>query len=384
MEANDGVVSVTELAIAYTEEQELLAQSATELLAKRADIGAVRRWLTTDSGCDLTLYRELASLGWLGLAVPAEYGGSEMPVGALVSVVEPMGRQLFASPFLASTLAGQALVLAGSAGQKQLWLPKLVSGEAIGTVALTEPNGSYEIEHVSATAVRSAVGLVLSGIKTFVLDGHQADFVIAAVRLDGQLALVMVPRALLTPTQVRRETLIDETRRSVRVVLDGITVPNDAVLDGGDAGRTLEHLQRTAWLLTAADMAGGAEGVMQLTLDYLRTRKQFGRPIGGYQSLKHPMVDIMCAIEEGRSLLYHAATAFDGDATQSERALRMAKAQLGDTYAYAADRAIQFHGAIGFTYECHAQLYFRRAQFNQYAFGDALHHRRHLQRLLLG
>jgi alkylation response protein AidB-like acyl-CoA dehydrogenase len=306
-----------------------------------------------------------------------------MPFASLVSVAEAMGRHLFASPFLASTLAAQALLLSGSDEQKQAWLPKLITGDAIGSVAITEPDGSYELEHVTASATRTPGGLLLSGTKTFVLDARSADFLVVAVRIDGQLSLVVVPRALLSAERIRRETLVDETRRSARVVLDGITLPPAAVMDAGNASETLAHVQRASWLLTAADMAGGAESVMQLTLDYLRTRKQFGKLIGGYQSLKHPMVDIMCAIEEGRSLLYHAATSFDGDRLQSEVAQRMAKAQLGDAYAYAADRAIQFHGAIGFTYECHAQLFFRRAQFDQYAFGDAHHHRRCLARLLL-
>jgi alkylation response protein AidB-like acyl-CoA dehydrogenase len=121
---------------------------------------------------------------------------------------------------------------------------------------------------------------------------------------------------------------------------------------------------------------------LQLTLEYLRTRIQFDRPIGAYQALKHPMVEIAIALEQGRSLLYRAATAATSSEPECELALRMAKAQLGDTFTHAADRAIQFHGAMGFTYECHAQLYFRRAQWLQYSFGDAAHHRRELAQLL--
>ncbi|MFI5307552.1 MAG: acyl-CoA dehydrogenase family protein, partial [Polyangiales bacterium] len=181
---------------------------------------------------------------------------------------------------------------------------------------------------------------------------------------------------------LQRELLIDETRRSSRLVLDGLTLERQALLDGGDAVLALERVWRIGTLLVAAEMSGGAEGVMQLTLDYLKTRKQFGQPIGSYQALKHPMVEIMCAIEQGRSLLYHAATLLDRDDPETEVALRMAKAQLGDTYAYAADRAIQFHGAIGFTYECNVQLFFRRAQWAQHTFGDARHHLRHLASLL--
>ena len=213
------------------------------------------------------------------------------------------------------------------------------------------------------------------------LDVQNADLVIVATRRAGQLALVLVEAAALAG-RVRRETLIDETRRSGRIRLDGLTLSRDALLDGGDALAALQHVQRVGWLLIAADTAGGAEGVLQLTLEYLKTRKQFGKLIGGYQSLKHPMVEIMIAIEHGRSLLYHATSAFERGDAEREVALRMAKAQLGETYAYAADRSIQFHGAIGFTYECHAQLFFRRAQWAQASFGDPAHHRRHIADLL--
>ena len=122
---------------------------------------------------------------------------------------------------------------------------------------------------------------------------------------------------------------------------------------------------------------------MELTLDYLRTRKQFGRLIGSYQALKHPMVEIMIAHEQARSLLHNAATRFDAGTGHSEVALRMAKAEAGDSFTHASDRAIQFHGGMGFTHECHAQLFFRRAQWAEYTFGDAAHHRRRLEPLLL-
>jgi alkylation response protein AidB-like acyl-CoA dehydrogenase len=252
-----------------------------------------------------------------------------------------------------------------------------VSGEAIATVAITEPSGSFDVSRIQATAVRQGANLALSGTKTFVLDAQGADAVLVAVRYEGTLALLLLTREQLA-ARATPEVLIDETRRSARVKLDGLLVPTSALLDGGDAEEALKHVERVAWLLLSAEMAGGAEGVFQLTLEYLKTRKQFGKLIGGYQALKHPMVDIMCAIESGRSLLYYAATVFDGDPAERDRALRMAKAQLGETFTHAADRSVQFHGAIGFTYECHAQLFFRRAQWLQYTFGDSVHHRKQL------
>src|SRR5205085_8776257 len=142
-----------------------------------------------------------------------------------------------------------------------------------------------------------------SGSKAFVLDAQHADVVLVAVELAGEPALILLEAAALAG-RMRREVLIDETRRSSRIVLDGLVVEHATLLDGGDARAALAHVQRLGWLLLAADMAGGAEGVLQLTLEYLRTRTQFGKPIGAYQALKHPMVEIMCTLEQGRSLLY--------------------------------------------------------------------------------
>jgi acyl-CoA dehydrogenase len=371
--------------ITWSDEEAMLATSAAELLGQRASFDAVRAAMTTEHGYDRGLYRELAELGWLGVAVPAAYDGAEMRVGALCGVFEAAGMRVLGSPLLATTLAAQALLVAASDAQKRELLPALVRGEAIGSVALSEPNGCWELSSLEATAKEVKGGYTLSGTKTFVLDGQNADLVLIAVKLAGRPVLFAV-RSEELKARMRPEKLIDETRRSARLSLDGLRVGKDALLDGSgdDATLALTHLQRTAWLLLAAEMAGGTEGVLQLTLDYLKTRKQFGKLIGSYQALKHPTTEIMCSLEQGRSLLYHAATAFDRAEPAREIALRMAKAFLGDLYAHATDRSIQFHGAIGFTWECHAQLFFRRAQWAQYTFGDGAHHRRHLADLLLG
>jgi acyl-CoA dehydrogenase len=367
----------SELEIDFTEERALLAQSARDLLARRSDFAAVRAALATPLGYDPALYRELAELGWLGLALPSAYGGADMPLSALVSLCEPMGERLFASPFLGSTLAARAILGAGNEAQRQHYLPSLASGRSIASLALFEPDGSWDLGHARAEARPTERGFQLSGIKTLAPDAQHAEHVVASVQLRGELALVILSADELRG-RLQPERLVDETRRSARIDLSGLSVSSAALLDGAPGAPVLQQVEALAWLLLSAEMAGGAEGVLQLTLDYLRTRKQFGKAIGSYQALKHPMVEIMCAIEEGRSLLYRAATAFDRSSADLENALRMAKAQLGETYGYAADRSIQFHGAMGFTYECHAQLFFRRAQWAEHSFGDALHHRRHL------
>ncbi len=367
--------------IVWNDEAELLAQNVSTFMAQHSSFEAVRKYMATPTGFDAQRYAQIAELGWLGAALPASYGGADLSVSALTGVVEAMGQRLYGSPFTATTLAAQVILLAGTEAQRSQLLPKLANGEAHAALALYEPHGAYDLEQIAAKAERTASGFVLHGDKAAVLDGQHADFVVIAARSGNDFVLLLAPKSALQG-RIRSETLVDETRRSARISLEGLTLPIDAKLAGGDARAALEHAERVAWLLTAADAAGGAEGAMQLTLDYLRTRKQFGKPIGSYQALKHTMVEIMCLIEEGRSLLYRAATVFDQAGAEREISLRMAKAQLSETYAFAADRGIQFHGGMGFTYECHAQLFLRRAQHDLHAFGDALHHRRHLRESL--
>jgi alkylation response protein AidB-like acyl-CoA dehydrogenase len=373
-------VSASTAVLDWNEDYALLAQTASDLLARRSDFAAVRRTLQTEQGFDAALHRELCELGWLGLCIPAELGGAGLPLSALPCVFEPIGRQLLAGPYLASTLASQLVLHAASGAQQQAWVPALASGAELASVALYEPSGSYSLDGASLEATAQGRGFVLSGVKTSVLDAHVAQHIYVLARLRGEPAFLRVPSAALSG-RVQRERLVDETRRSARIDFSGIELAADALL-AGDAKRGLAHVQRVAWLLTAAEMAGGSEGVLQLTTEYLRTRLQFGKPIGSYQALKHPMAEIMCSLEEGRSLAYRAAAALAHDEPDADIALRMAKAQLSESYAYATDRSIQFHGAIGFTYECNAQLFFRRAQWLAYSFGDAQHHRQQLARLL--
>ncbi len=222
----------------------------------------------------------------------------------------------------------------------------------------------------------------LSGRKTLVADAAVADLVLVSVQLAAAPALALLTRADLAG-RLQRETLIDETRRSFGLVLDGLTVPADRLITGAAALQALQAMRQAAWLLAAAEAAGGIAGVLAVTVDYLNTRHAFGRKIGSYQALKHACAEILCQLERVRSHVYHAATLLN-DGQDAEIALRMAKAEAGDAFVQAGDRAVQFHGGFGFTWDCDAQLYLRRALWLQPWFGDAGHHRRALAGLLLG
>jgi alkylation response protein AidB-like acyl-CoA dehydrogenase len=370
-----------ELAITCSEEQGMLMDTAASFLKNKCTLEEVREWSETDAGYSKELWREMADLGWMGIILPEEYGGAGLGVPELASLMEPMGRYLMASPFLATTLGAQLLLAAGSEEQKKRWLPEIAAGQRVITLAFTEAEGSWEPAHIKAAAERGAGGYRLSGTKCFVLDGPNADLIIGAFKLDGVPRLFLIEPEQASGLSQTREQLVDITRRSSRIDFDGLELPAEALLPG-DAAAALGRVFQLAWVVLAAEMAGGAEGAFQLTLEYLQIRKQFGKTIGSFQGLKHPMANIMMDIESTRSLVYHAATVFDGESKQSEVAARMAKAQAGDAYGYAVGRAVQFHGGIGFTWECHAHLFFRRAQWAQYSYGDSLHHRRHLADLL--
>ena len=367
--------------IGLSDEQAALLESATKYCGDKSPIETVRRLIEEELGYDPAVFAEMAELGWLGIAVPEAYAGAGLELAEVVPVVEQMGRNLMGGPFLSTTLAAQALLTGGTEAQKSRVLPKLVVG-APAALALMERHADWDPGHVECRAERRGAELALSGTKTLVVDGEAAQWIVASVSLDGSPALVLLDCEAIAACERRPETVIDETRRSVQLAFDGVSVPEDALLDVSLAHATLERIELAGSLLATAEMCGGGASCIDYTVAYLNTRKQFGRLIGSYQALKHPVVDAHVGIEQARSHLYAAAHTFE-EGEEGEIAVRMAKAHTGPAFAYAADRAIQFHGGFGFTYECDAQLYRRRALWCENQHGDALYHRRRLADLIL-
>lgn len=367
--------------IGFSEEQEQLLDVATNFARDKFPLDKARARIAAAEDFDPGIWQEMAALGWLGVAIPEEFGGSGLTFAEVVTIAEPLGYYLAGTPFVSTTLVAQALLKAGTAAQKRDYLPMLAEG-AVGALALCEPHGDWNLEHLTAKAVKAGDGFAFSGMKTFVTDAASADIVLISVARDGQPALALLDKEAFAAAEIERETVIDETRRSYRVRLDGITVPECYFLEPSQTSAALKHLDEAACLLLAAELCGGTSGVIDVTVDYLKTRKQFGRLIGSYQALKHPMVDALVAYEAARSHLYYAASVF-GQGTEGEIAVRMAKAAASDALAFASDRAIQFHGGFGFTYDCDAQLYRRRGLWCEAQHGDAAHQRRKLADLLL-
>ncbi len=329
--------------IHYEEEHALLRAEARRWLDERFPIARVRSLADSDSGEDPADWKELANLGWLGLVIPEKHGGAGLGAVHLAVLMEETGRRLVPSPLLPQTLAALALVLDGSDAQRDRWLPAIASGEA---------------------RVVYARGASVSG-------AERADAFVVPVR-DG---VEVVERGGAAKLAVAPELVLDRTRRSARVTRNGVAL-----------GAAEPSARLTAWacLALAAEMAGGADALLAMTAAYATTREQFGKPIGSFQAVKHPLVNVLIGVEGLRSLVYAAASALDAQSPDAETLARMAKAQASDVYPFAASRAVQLHGGFGFTLDCDAHLYLKRAQTTRPAFGDALAQRAWLAERLPG
>jgi len=367
--------------ITFNDDQAMLLDIAAKFCREKISIGDVRRHIASEANLDQELWKEIAELGWLSIAVPEEFGGSNLTLAEVTAVAEPMGRHLAGTPFFSTQVFIQGLLAGGSEAQQNEILPKICTG-AIGTVALFERDGDWDLEHIESTASGDGNTVRLSGAKILVCDAAVADHILVSLEHAGAPALAIVNATDQPRERRRRETVIDETQRSYQLDLAGLSVPTSALITGEKARAALTAIRDTALLLTSAEAAGGLAGVLQVILEYLNTRSAFGKKIGSYQSLKHTCADILVSLERTRSHLYHAASLIAAKES-AEIALRMAKAEAGESFVFAGDRSIQFHGGFGFTYDCDGQLFLRRALWLQYAFGDAAHHRRRLADLLL-
>jgi acyl-CoA dehydrogenase len=342
--------------IRYDEEHALLRSEARRWLDERFPISRVRALADSDHGEDPADWKALAQLGWLGLVVPESYGGAGLGATHLAVLMEETGRRLLPSPLLSSTLAALALVRSGSEEQRERWLPRIVSGEVRVTYAHAAGE-SLTWKHIWGGALADAI----------------------VVRLGTRVALIE-PQGY--GARIEPEIALDRTRRSARM-----TLPREIFLPaylGPSARETTKALMPWACIALAAEMAGGADALLALTSAYTATREQFGKPIGSFQAVKHPLVNVLTGVESLRSLVYAAASALDAGSDDAEALARMAKAKANDVYVFAASRAIQLHGGFGFTLDCDAHLYFKRAQTSRPAFGDSMEHRRWLADQLLG
>ncbi len=367
--------------LTFSDEQAMLLDTAISFCRDKAPISKVRALLETEAGFDRGVWDEMVKLGWSGIAVPEQLGGSGLSLAEAATIAEPMGRYLLSTPYVSTQLFTQGLLAGGNEQQQGIWLPRICDGR-IGTVGLFEHDGDWSLTQLDASATLTGNTARLTGSKSLVCDAAVADFFLVSVMLSGAPAMVILPAENLPVQRLRREVVIDETRRSYNIDLNGVEVPASSLITGSAALAALNAIRDCALLLASAEAAGGIAGALDVIVGYLNLRTTFGRKIGSYQSLKHTSAEILIGLERSRSHVYHAASLLAAG-EDAEIALRMAKVETSDSFAYAGDRGVQFHGGFGFTYECDAQLFLRRALWLQYTFGDAAHHRRRLADRLL-
>ncbi len=355
---------------AFTPEQELLRRTARDLLGDCASMAQVRRMIADADGLADADWRRMAMLGWHGLVLPEEHGGSGLGMLELTIVLEEMGRVVLPGPFTSTVLAALAIAAAGDSAQRARWLPRIADGAVRATIAVLEDGGHWDPASIALALQREGNGFVLTGMKRFVPDAACADlFVCAARRADATPALVLLevgaPGLAITPL-----TSIDPTRRIATVTLDRVPVTAGQVLAGTDDAALARLLDRGRIAL-AADMCGGAERTLELTVEYAKTRQQFGRAIGTFQAIQHRCADMAVELEKAKAATYYAAWADDRRTDDAAFAAATAKAIAGDAYRSVTAQAIQVHGGIGFTWEHDLHFYFKRACSEDATFGDA-------------
>jgi alkylation response protein AidB-like acyl-CoA dehydrogenase len=372
----------------FNEEQELLRSTARKFFENECSSTTVRALMDSAEGMTADLWAKLAEQGWLGLTCPEAYDGMGLGLVDLVVLLEEMGRAVVPGPYFSTVLlGGQAILEAGSEAQKKEWLAQVANGSKRVTLAWLEPSATLGAEGVTLAASEKGDGFLLSGTKLFVPDAHTADAIVVAARTragageDG-ISLFLVPREV-RGLDVKLLPTMDQTRKLCEVTLEDVKVGRDALLGPAGAGFTpLTRVLDRATVALCAEMCGGAQKVLDMTVEYAKIRQAFGRPIGSYQGVKHRAADMLVDVENSKSITYYAAWALDEGVPEGPLATSMAKAYVSDAYRRVAAAGIQLHGGIGFTWEHDLHLYFKRAKGSEFTFGDATYHRERVAQLV--
>ena len=352
------------------EEQTMLRDSARSFLADNAPVAQLRQLRDSrdPAGFAGNIWSAFCDLGYAGVLVPEAHGGAGLGAVEMGVLMEQIGRHLSALPFLASgVVAARLLQAAGSEAQQAQWLPRIARGEAIATLALDE-GPKHRPEAVALRAERSGDGWCLSGSKSFVPDGHVASLLLVVARSADGPVLFAVPRD--TPgVQVERTVTVD-AHNAARVLLLDVRLPDAARLPAGGQGALQQALDfgRAA---AAAELLGIADEVFERTLDYLKQRKQFGKPIGKFQALQHRAAALYVDIELARAALAKALQSLDADPDDAPEAVAVAKAKCGTVATLAVQEGVQMHGGMGMTDQLDFGLFMKRARVLQELYGDA-------------
>jgi acyl-CoA dehydrogenase len=376
------------MALVLNEEQSMLRDSARGLISDKAPVMHLRK-LRDDkdaAGFSRDLWKTFAEMGFAGLLVPEEFGGSGLGAVEAGVVMEEIGRTLMPSPFLSTgVLAASALTRGGNAGQKSEYLTRLAKGELIAALAVDE-GAKHRPLKTALQAVRSGNGFKLKGAKAFVVDGHIADFLIVAARSAGKpgdrdgLTLFLVD-SKAKGIEIERTAMVD-AHNAARIVFNDTDVTADGVLGEVDqGGALLEGVLNLGRAAVASEMTGLSEEAFSRTVTYLKERKQFGKLIGEFQALQHRAAHLYTEIEITKAAVMKALQTLDSDFDKAGAAVSVAKAKAGSTATLAVQEAVQMHGGVGMTDAFDIGFFMKRARVCQELFGDAAYHADQLARL---
>ena len=359
--------------LTLTEEQEMLKKTARDFLADKCSKTFVKQMEESETGYSRELWQEMAELGWMGLAFPEKYGGGDMNFLDLAMLLEEMGRACLPGPFFSTVILGGLPILdVGSEEQKQEYLPKLIRGEKIFTLALTEPGyQNYDASSVTVEATPNDGNYIINGTKLFVPDAHIADYLLCVARTKPENGITIFLADTKNP---RINCTILKTiagDKLCEVVFDQMPVPKANILGQLNQGwSAVQKIIERAAVGKCCEMVGNIQRVLEMTVDYAKERKQFDHPIGSLQIIQHYCADMATDIDGARFSTYQAAWMLS-EGLPCTKEVAIAKAWIGEASQRVVALAHQIHGAIGVTIEHDLHFYTRRAKAAELAFGDA-------------
>ena len=369
------------MALVLNEEQQSLKDIAKEFLQKNAPVTHFREIRDTENelGYDPDLWKQMVDLGWSGILVPEEYGGFDFGMVGMGSILEEMGKMLTPSPLFSTGVLGASLIsLGGNDKQKQTYLPQIVDGSITTALALEEGNRHSPLS-INTEAKKDGKNYTLTGNKTFVIDGHSSNLLIVAARTSGSendssgITLFLVDPSI-DGVEVNKTSMVD-SRNSANITLNEVIVSLDDVLGEENNGAALlEEVLDRAQIAISAEMLGNATQAFDITLEYLKERKQFGAVIGSFQALQHRAAEMYSELELTKSSVIAACVAADEQSNDLRRMASLAKFKAGETNHLVTNEAVQMHGGVGVTDEYDVGLYLKRARVTEQIFGNSEYH----------
>ena len=368
----------------FGEDETMLRDSARKFMSDHCSTDKLHSLVASDYQIDRdnlclwdqSLWQQIVELGWPAVCVPEANGGIGMPLVAAVALAEEIGKAGFPSPLLGIFNSTFVLRACDSAAAHQA-LASIAGGKTM-TLAITNAAGSWHSDHTDVEVNKDGS---LTGDAYFVQDARKCEQFLVSARGDKGVGLYLVDASASGLTLIP-DSIVDLTRDQAHLSFSDVAAVEMA--SPGKGSDAIANAIPAILCIVSADMVGAGEWLLQTTVEYAKTRIQFDHPLGFFQAVKHPLVNVMLQIDNAKSLTYHAASAFDHVPENAERSARMAKSEASDMAVFSSSRAVQFHGGIGFTWECYVHLFFKRQMHNQVMYGDAKYQRTHLANSIMG